>query len=62
MQVKVQVGSAVLSGFVSKADAACETSSNPANNGGYCVPLYDGGGDACVQNSAADAVRCNGNT
>lgn len=45
-----------------EAVAGCETSSNPSNNTGYCLPLTGGsGGDACVDKGASDAVRCSGN-
>lgn len=44
-----------------KAVADCETSSNASQYTGYCFPKTGGGGDACVDNGASDAVRCSGN-
>lgn len=39
----------------------CEVSSNPADNGGYCSPIYGGAGDACTSTGDPGAVRCSGN-
>ena len=44
-----------------EALAACETSSDPSENGGYCVRNYNSSDDSCVTQSSYDAVRCSGN-
>jgi hypothetical protein len=40
--------------------SACEASSDPNENKGYCVPVYGGNGDACVDSGEEYHVRCNG--
>lgn len=44
-----------------EAVAACETSSNPFENNGYCFPTADNKGDACITGVPGGAVPCNGN-
>lgn len=41
--------------------AACEVSSEPSDNGGYCVKEYNGSNDVCVSQSSHETVRCSGN-
>ena len=43
--------------------SACEGSSNPDNNNGYCIRIYGGDGDACVKDGwEGYHVRCSGNS
>jgi hypothetical protein len=46
-----------------EALSACEVSSTPSNNNGYCVPKYGNpGGDSCVIDGESYHVRCSGNS
>ncbi|MDR1223071.1 MAG: hypothetical protein LBL07_09390 [Tannerella sp.] len=40
--------------------SACEISSDPNENIGYCVPIYGGNGDACIESAGEYHVRCSG--
>jgi hypothetical protein len=44
-----------------EALSACEVSSSPSNNNGYCVPNYNSSGDSCVLDGESYHVRCSGN-
>jgi hypothetical protein len=44
-----------------EALSACEVSSTPSNNNGYCVPNYGSSGDTCVIDGEDYHVRCSGN-
>lgn len=40
--------------------AACEISSSPNENKGYCVKEYNGSKDVCTSNGPYGAPKCNG--
>jgi hypothetical protein len=45
-----------------EALSACEVSSTPSNNNGFCIPNYGASGDTCVIDGEDYHVRCSGNT